>query len=247
MAKSAQTQQKLVKATHPTRPEDLHIVVTLDRTDECVLGGKSTNRRCRAVRLGSVQRWKRQNNGCRPSGGLMQGFALVVLLGTVLGCRGDRGERPQQEATSAQFPKGRPDNPTPQVSITSPADGAAVRGPELAVRIETRDFTFAYDRATTPGTKTTLPERYAMVPQAANEGHVHVYLARVPRGPEATPAKFYMVQSFVMPNAAEFVLRDVNPGTYRLLVELVQHDHTPRIKGHPTDWPSFDMITITVR
>jgi hypothetical protein len=198
MAKSAQTQQKLVKA---------------------------------AAGLGSVQRW---------SGGLMQGFALVVVLGTVLGCRGDRGQPPP-------FPKGKPDNPTPQISITSPAEGAAVRGPELAVRIETRDFTFAYDRATTPGTMTTLPERYAMVPQVPNEGHVHVYLAPVPRGPEATPAKFYMVQAFVMPNAAEFVLHDVKPGTYRLLVELVQHDHTPRIKRHPTDWPSFDMITITVR
>lgn len=164
---------------------------------------------------------------------------LIIVCVAAADCR-PRGEE-------VEFPKGRADNPTSQVSIVSPEDGAIIEGSAVPVRIETRDFTFAYERATTPGTMTSLPDQYAMVPQIPNEGHVHVYLASYPRGTELTPAKFYMVRSFLMPNATEFVLEDVSPGRYRLLVELVQHDHTQRIKAHPTDWPSFDFVVVTVR
>lgn len=164
---------------------------------------------------------------------------LFILGVSVVAC--------QAREEPAEFPKGRPDGPTPQVSIVSPEEGAVIEGSTISVRIETRDFTFAYDRATTPGTMTRLPDRYAQVPQVPNEGHVHVYLATYPRGAEVAPAKFYMVKSFLMPNATEFVLEDVLPGTYRLLVELVQHDHTQRVKAHPTDWPPFDVATITMR
>src|ERR1019366_6218158 len=164
-------------------------------------------------------------------------FALTLIF---VICRSMLGE----DASSS---KGEPDNPTPQVRIVEPADRAVISGSDVAVKIVTKDFQFAYDRATTPGTKTTLPAKYASVPQQANSGHVHVYLAPYPPGGSVTPTQFYMVTSFVMPDKAEFVLHDVKPGTYRLLVDLVNHDHTPRIKHHPRDWPPLDMVTITVQ
>jgi hypothetical protein len=151
------------------------------------------------------------------------------------------------QTSRSQVNKGEPDNPTPQVSIISPVEGAQIKGPAIPVHIETKDFKFAYDRATKPGTMTTLPDRYAKVPQEANSGHVHVYLARYPAGGKPELARFFMVQKFLMPNTAEFTLDSVAPGRYRLLVELVADDHSPRIKHHPTDWPSLDLKTISVR
>ena len=139
------------------------------------------------------------------------------------------------------------DNPTPQVRIVAPSDGSELKGASIEVQIETTDFEFAYGKATTPGTATKLPERYGMVPQEPNSGHVHVYLAPYATKGQAKTAKFFMVKVFAMPNKADFVLRDVAPGTYHLLVELVAHDHTPRVKHHPRDWPSIDMVTITVK
>lgn len=112
--------------------------------------------------------------------------------------------------------------------------------------IETRDFTFAYEKATTPGTATTLPDKYNQLPQEPNSGHVHVYLANYP-APSVTTTQFFMVKSFVMPNNTRFLLHDVAPGRYRLLVELMAHDHTPRIKHHPRDWPPLDVVDITVK
>lgn len=157
----------------------------------------------------------------------------VVLVLWVTGC-----------VAQAQMSKGSADKPTPQVRIVSPADRALVKGAELPVHIETKNFEFAYHKATTPGTETKLPAQYGMVPQEPNSGHVHVYLAPYPPGEGATT--FFMVTSFEMPDTARFVLKGLRPGTYRLLVELVTHDHTPRIKEHPRDWPSIDMITVTI-
>lgn len=139
-----------------------------------------------------------------------------------------------------------PDNPTPEVRIVSPADGAVIKGNEVPIEIETRNFEFAYNKATKQGTATTTPEKYASLPQEPNSGHVHVYLGRYPRAVSTGTDKFFMVQSFVMPNKASFSLKDVPPGRYRLLVELVRHDHGPRIKNHPRDWPPLDMISLTV-
>lgn len=153
----------------------------------------------------------------------------------------------QQDKSEGQSCRGQVDNPTPQVRITTPKDGALVRGSRIPVEIETKDFEFAYDKATTPGTPTEPPEKYGLVPQEPNSGHVHVYLARYLSEGQVKPEKFFMVKNFVMPNRASFAVEDVEPGEYRLLVELVQHDHTSRIKHHPRDWPSLDMVTITVK
>lgn len=146
--------------------------------------------------------------------------------------------------------KGSPDSPTPKVRIVSPLDGNTIKGTDLPISIETKDFEFAYDSATTPGTASTPPKDYARVCQQKNSGHVHVYLA--PYDAEANSMsqflmpKFFMVKGFKMPNKGEFSLSDVKPGKYRLLVELVQHDHSPRIKHHPRDWPPLDMISVSI-
>jgi len=164
-----------------------------------------------------------------------RGLAIACLFSVALvSCAGLRsGDR------------GRVDDPTPEVRILSPADRAVLKGSEVPVQIETKNFDFAYSKATTPGTETTLPEKYGMVPQEANAGHVHVYLSPYP-SEGRTGRTFFMVTTFEMPNTARFVVKGVKPGTYRLLVELVTHDHTARLKRHPRDWPSIDMITVTV-
>lgn len=157
---------------------------------------------------------------------------------------------PAKSSVKGEEKEARPsthvDNPTPEVRIVSPTDGAVIKSKEIPIEIETRNFEFAYNKATKQGTATTVPEKYASVPQEANSGHVHVYLGRYPRASTTGTEKFFMVQSFAMPNKASFALKDVPPGRYRLLVELVRHDHGPRIKNHPRDWPSLDMINLTV-
>jgi hypothetical protein len=151
------------------------------------------------------------------------------------------------QETAGEAARGPADNPTPQVRIVSPKDLSVLKRGTIHVKIETKDFNFAYDKATTPGTMTTLPAKYGALPQVPNSGHVHVYLAPYPRGEGVTPAKFFMVKTFKMPNQAEFTIDDVAPGKYRLLVDLANHDHTTRNKHHPTDWPPFDLVTITVK
>jgi hypothetical protein len=148
--------------------------------------------------------------------------------------------------------RGPVDNPTPTVRIAEPADSAVLkRGTEFNVRIETDNFDFAYDRATTPGGAERLPDRYNQVPQRANSGHVHVYLASV--GTKGEFKSFVMPQNFVMPqrfetkNTGTIAMPGLPAGRYKLLVELVADDHTPRVKHHPRDWPPIDVINLTVR
>jgi hypothetical protein len=148
--------------------------------------------------------------------------------------------------------RGPADDPTPQVRILSPADRATVkRNQPFTVRIETRDFKFLYDAATTPGGPDRLPDKYNQVVQEPNAGHVHVYIAALGRAGEyknfIMPQNFVMPNKFVMPNRGEFEFPGLPAGRYKLLVELVSHDHTPRVKRHPRDWPSLDIIVIDVR
>ncbi len=148
--------------------------------------------------------------------------------------------------------RGPPDNPTPTVRILQPADGASLKGNrEFQVRIETDNFDFAYDRATTPGGAERLPERYNQVAQRPGSGHVHVYLASI--GSKGEFKSFLMPQNFVMPqrfdtkNSGTIAMPGLPAGRYKLLVELVADDHTPRVKHHPRDWPPIDVINLTVR
>lgn len=172
--------------------------------------------------------------------------AITCAVFTMAGCASIDG-------AAGGCGKGEADNPTPQVRIITPVDRSTVNGSEVVIRIETRNFKFDYDKASVPpGTESRLPGKYGELCQQANTGHVHVYLA--PYDSQDTPnpnrflmPKFFMVREFGMPNAAEFSLREVKPGNYRLLVELVAHDHTPRLKRHPRDWPSIDLISLAVQ
>ena len=53
-----------------------------------------------------------------------------------------------------------------------------------------------------------------------------------------------MPKNFGMPVRGTFTFSDLPPGKYRVLVELTQSDHGPRLKNHPRDWPSMDLIYI---
>src|ERR1044071_2110020 len=76
--------------------------------------------------------------------------------------------------------RGQPDNPTPRVQIIQPLDGAVLAASkDFNVVVETTDFDFAYHNATTPGGPEKLPEKYNQLPQRANSGHVHVYIASI--------------------------------------------------------------------
>lgn len=148
--------------------------------------------------------------------------------------------------------RGPADNPTPRVRILEPTDGKVLeKNREFRVRIETENYDFAYDRATTPGDPDRLPDQYNQVPQRANSGHVHIYIASL--GPKGEFTAFNMPQNFMMPrrfdnkNSGTIAMPGLPAGKYRLLVELVADDHTPRVKHHPRDWPSIDIVNITVR
>ena len=148
--------------------------------------------------------------------------------------------------------RGPADNPTPRVRIVQPRDGAVLkRGQEFNVRIETENYEFAYDHATTPRGAAQLPDRYNQVPQRPNSGHVHIYIASV--GPKGEFKAFNMPQNFLMPqrldnkNSGSIAMPGLPPGKHKVLVELTADDHTARVKRHPRDWPPLDMITITVR
>jgi hypothetical protein len=92
------------------------------------------------------------------------------------------------------------------------------------------------------------PEHYGAEPQRPNFGHIHAYLAAYNA---VKPAKFVMVDKFIMVDTlssgdrGDFMLKDIKPGRYRLLVELVKHDHSPRLKFHSNDFPPMDMINVT--
>ena len=148
--------------------------------------------------------------------------------------------------------RGPADNPTPRVRIVAPAEGAVLKkGQNFTVRIETENYEFNYDHATTPRGAAQLPDRYNQVPQRPNSGHVHIYIASI--GAKGEYKAFNMPQNFLMPqrldnkNSGSIAMPGLPAGKYKLLVELTADDHTTRVKRHPRDWPPLDMITITAR
>ena len=174
----------------------------------------------------------------------MQRFAAALILSIALPGLAAAQDKPDL--------RGPADSPTPRVRILEPEDGAMLeKGREFKVRIETENYEFAYDHATTPGGADRLPERYNRVPQRANSGHVHIYVASV--GPKGEFKAFNMPQNFLMPqrfenkNSGTIEMPGLPAGKYRVLVELTADDHTARVKHHPRDWPSIDMISVTVR
>lgn len=144
------------------------------------------------------------------------------------------------------------DNPTPSVSFISPKNGALLKAGSVNFEVETANYKFDYGAATSPGDIERLPINYASVVQAPNSGHVHVYVQKLNKEGQydskgfVMPNSFLMPQNFKMPDRGKFTLKDLPPGIYRVLVELTQDDHGPRIKFHPRDWPSLDVIYITL-
>jgi hypothetical protein len=174
----------------------------------------------------------------------MQRFIIVLTLGMALPALAAAQDKANL--------RGPADDPTPRVRILQPEDGAMLeKDHDFKIRIETENYEFAYDHATTPGGADRLPERYNEVPQRANSGHVHVYVASI--GPKGEFKAFNMPQNFLMPqhfdnkNSGTVEMPGLPAGRYRLLVELAADDHTARVKHHPRDWPSIDMISLTVR
>jgi hypothetical protein len=174
----------------------------------------------------------------------MQRFTIALMLGIALPALAAAQEKANL--------RGPVDNPTPRVRILQPEDGATLKiDQNFKVRIETENYEFAYDHATTPGGADRLPDRYNQVPQRANSGHVHIYVASV--GPKGEYKAFNMPQNFLMPqqfenkNSGTIEMPGLPAGKYRLLVELTADDHTSRVKRHPRDWPSIDLVNVTVR
>jgi hypothetical protein len=155
-------------------------------------------------------------------------------------------------AQSQRDLRGAADDPTPRVRILEPKDQGTIKaGAPFTIKLETEDFDFAYKKSTTPGGPGRLPARYNQVKQERNSGHVHVYVIGIDESGGykyfLMPQNFIMPQNFVMPNKGEFEFTALPKGRYKILIELVAHDHTPRVKKHPRDWPSLDIITITAQ
>lgn len=167
--------------------------------------------------------------------------ALMMVSSPALSEEGNR-ERPTYA-----------DNPTPSVRFLSPKNGDVLESGSVLFEVETQNYKFDYDMATTPGDQENLPISYASVVQEPNSGHVHVYVQKLNEDEIydskdfVMPNSFLMPENFKMPDRGNFTLNDLPGGEYRVLVELTQHDHGPRVKFHPRDWPSLDVIYITLK
>lgn len=157
-------------------------------------------------------------------------FCAVAVLMTFIG-----------DVTVVSAAKPVLDSPTPAIVIL----GAIQERSDLRIEVEIRSFTMGGGEysALSAHPSTENPPRYGMEPQRPNFGHIHVYLTPYS---VVKPAKFMMVDALSSGDRGEFVLKDVKPGRYRLLVELVKTDHAPRLKAQSQDFPPMDMINVTI-
>ena len=138
------------------------------------------------------------------------------------------------------------DSPTPEIIIL----GAIQQGSDLRIKVEVRNFKMGGHDYTklAADPKKDNPHNYGMEKQRPNFGHIHVYLApyNATKPEQFLMVDFLMVDTLSTGDRGEFTIKGVRPGRYRLLVELVKHDHGPRLKAHSNDFPPMDMINVTI-
>ena len=122
------------------------------------------------------------------------------------------------------------DSPTPEILIL----GAMQEGRNLRLKVEIRNFEMNEDEYTplAESPSTQNPPHYGLEEQRPNFGHIRVYLSpyNLVKPSRFAMVDFMMVDELSSGDVGAFLPKDVEPGRYRLLVELVKHDHSPRLK-----------------
>ncbi len=138
---------------------------------------------------------------------------LVFLLMTVVciviaGCATTPTPQPQTTVTTPPAPA------SPQISIISPQNGAAVPAGSIPVTVQVSNINIVDKQGKA---------------NVAMEGHVHFYLdvSPIPSDPSkpAIPADANAVWAHV--SGTSYTFTNVSPGMHTITVQIVNNDHTP--------------------
>jgi len=142
---------------------------------------------------------------------------LIAVCMTFAGCTYNQ--------TQSVAPSPSPTSGTgPDLTITSPADGAVLRAGDITISVRVSNFKL-------------VPE-YGQ-PYVAGEGHLHYYMGV---GGPAVPGSSGVLApvSYVPTTATSYTWVDVPPGVHTFSVELANNDHSPFIP------PVVRTVTVTV-
>jgi len=142
---------------------------------------------------------------------------LIALCIIFAGCT----YNPAQTAAPGPSP---PSGTTPDLTITSPADGAVLPAGAITVSVSVSNF--------------NLVPRYGQ-PYAAGEGHLHYYMGV---GGPAVPGSSGVIApvTFIPTIATSYTWEDVPAGIHTFSIELANNDHSPFIP------PVVKTVTVTV-
>jgi plastocyanin len=138
----------------------------------------------------------------------------VAIFAFMAGCATTPGGTPTPTATATPTATTAPPGGAPQVTITSPQNGATLPAGNVTVTVQVSNF------------KIVDKQGQASVP---GEGHVHFYMdvSPIPTDPKkpAIPANASAAWAHVSANTYTFT--NVPPGMHTFTVQLANNDHTP--------------------
>ena len=142
---------------------------------------------------------------------------LILLCAILAGCT----YNPTQTAAPGPAPTA---GTGPDLTITSPADGAVLPAGDIRVSVRVSNF--------------KLVPKYGQ-PYVAGEGHLHYYMGV---GGPATPGSSGVVAqvTYISSTETSYTWADVPPGIHSFSVELANNDHSPFIP------PVVRTVTVTV-
>lgn len=148
-------------------------------------------------------------------------FLFMTVVGIVIaGCATTPPPQPQTTVTTPPAPA------SPQISIISPQNGAAVPAGSIPVTVQVSNINIVDKQGKA---------------NVAGEGHVHFYrdVSPIPSDPSkpAIPADANAVWAHV--SGTSYTFTNVSPGTHTITVQLVNNDHTPVVP------PATASVTVT--
>ena len=154
------------------------------------------------------------------------GFVLLLLGAALLTLAIACGEEEEEAATVTEEEETVTEEVAgPSIEFTSLYGGVTVPAGDLPMEVAVSNFNVV-DKAV--GISAACPDA-ATCPNTAGEGHIHFYLLgpdesvpTTPGQPAITPGETYhagVTTSYTWPN--------VQPGTYKVAVQLVNNNHTP--------------------
>jgi hypothetical protein len=158
------------------------------------------------------------------------------------------------DALAATFfnstPRGEKPAVSPQLLIEQPAKRKIRAGP-LTLRVAFRDLAY-HPELRTPNAAATLGMTSQVTEDGRVRGHIHAYVQRI--GAEtnrAAPFCIFEAEHLVAADGydgvAERECGALEPGEWRLMVDVNTDSHDGPYKAHPQEVPASDSIRVTVR